>query len=80
MTLRERLGAHGAAGVHERLEQLLDSDNAVIVLLDGERAHSYATGFALSPCQLELLALDIERTTRTVVGGPCAAARIQSEV
>ena len=67
MTLRQRPGGD-AARVHERLDALLDSEDAVIVLLDGERALSYAEGFALSPCQLELLSVDIERATRAVVG------------
>lgn len=66
MTLRQRLGGD-AARLHERLDALLDSNDAVIVLLDRERAVSYAEGFALSPCQLELLSVDIERATRAVV-------------
>jgi len=68
MSLRKILGGD-AARVHEQVDALLDSEDAVIVLADRSRAISYAHGFGISPCQLELLMLEIERTVRNL-GGP----------
>ena len=68
MSLRMRLGAD-AHRVHEQVDALLDSENALIVLMDRSRVVSYANGLGISPCQLELLMVDIERTVRTVNGG-----------
>lgn len=68
MSLRKILGGD-ATRVHEQLDALLDSEDAVIVLADRSRAISYAHGFGISPCQLELLMLEIERTIRNA-GGP----------
>ena len=58
MTLRNSLGAD-ARRVYERLDQLLDSDDGIIVLVDRHGATSYLQGFALSGCQLEALSLEI---------------------
>ena len=69
MSLRKMLGAD-ADRVHEQVDALLDSEDAMIVLVDGSRAISYAHGFGASPDQLELLALEIERAVRSVVGPP----------
>lgn len=63
MTLRQRLGPD-VQRVHEQLDELLDSEDGIILLVDRQRAINYALGFALSACQLELLADDIERTVR----------------
>lgn len=68
MSLREMLGAD-ADRVHEQVDALLDSEDGLIVLVDGSRAISYAQGFGISPCQLELLMVEIERAVRAV-GGP----------
>ena len=65
MTRRRALGG-GARGVHELVEQLLDQEDSLIVLVDGERVISYGGGFGLSPCQLELVVTEIERTVRRV--------------
>jgi hypothetical protein len=59
-----------AERIHEQVDALLDSEDAMIVLVDGSRAISYAEGFGTSPDQLELLALDIERAVRSVAGPP----------
>jgi hypothetical protein len=67
VTLREALGAD-VRRVHELVDHLLDSDDSLIVLLDGHRAISYGAGFGLSPCQLELMAVDIERAVRATGG------------
>ena len=67
MTLRKALG-RDAHRVHELVDQLLDAKDAVIVLVDGRRALSYAEGFGLSACQLELLTIEMERAVRVVAG------------
>ncbi len=65
MTLRQTLSGD-AYRVHELVDQLLDSEDSLIVLVDRRRAISYAEGFGLSPCQLELVANEIERTVRSI--------------
>ena len=67
MSLRTMLGAD-ADRVHEQVDALLDSEDAMILLIDGSRAINYSNGFGISPSQLELLALDIERAVRSVAG------------
>ena len=67
MPLREVLGT-ATDMVHERVDSLLDSEDAMIILVDDARAISYAHGFGLSPSQLELLALEVERAVRRVAG------------
>ena len=69
MSLRKMLGAD-ADRVHEQVNALLDSEDAMIVLIDGSRAISYAHGFGASPSQLEFLALEIEGAVRSVAGPP----------
>ena len=69
MSLRKMLGAD-VRRVHEQVDALLDGEDAMIVLVDGSRAISYAHGFAASPDQLELLASEIERAVRSVAGPP----------
>jgi hypothetical protein len=63
MSLRKVLGAD-VDRVHAQVDALLDSEDAMIVLVDGSRAINYAQGFGISPSQLELLALEIERVVR----------------
>jgi len=67
MTLRQALG-DDAHKIQEVVDQLLDGEDSLILLIDGQRAISYAEGFGLSPCQLELLTIEIERAVRAVVG------------
>jgi hypothetical protein len=67
MTLRQTLGQE-APRVHEQVEELLDSEDSIIVLVDGRRTINYARGFGLSACQLELLANDVERLIRAATG------------
>jgi hypothetical protein len=64
VTLRQAIG--NAGRLHEFLEELLDQEDAVVLMFDGHRAVNHVNGFGLSPCQLELLALEIERAVRTV--------------
>ena len=69
MSLRTMLGAD-ADRVHEQVDALLDSEDGVIVLVDKSRAISYAQGFGISACQLELLTVEIERAVRATGGRP----------
>ena len=71
MTLRESLGGD-VQRIYEQVDALLDGDDGVLVLFDGSRMLSYAQGFGVSPCQLELLSVQIERAVRNVVGRPSA--------
>ena len=76
MSLRKMLGPD-VDRVHEHVDALLDSEDAMIVLVDGSRAISYAHGFGTSPSQLELLAIEIERAVRSVAGPPIKSGRIR---
>ena len=67
MTLRNARGGD-VQDVFKEVDDLLDSDDALIVLFDGRRMVSYTHGFAASPSQLELLSVEIERTVRNAVG------------
>ena len=65
MTLRQGLGAD-VERFYEQIDDLLDSEDAIIILADGRRAIHYARGFGLSACHHELLAVQIERAIRGV--------------
>lgn len=65
MTLRQRLGAD-VQRIHELVDDLLDSEDAIIILADGHRAIHYARGFGLSACHHELLAVEIDRAIRAL--------------
>ena len=52
MTLRDALGID-VRHVYERVDDILDSEDGVILLVDRRRAISYLQGFALSGCQIE---------------------------
>ena len=67
MTLRNVRGGD-VQDVFREVDDLLDSDDALIVLFDGHRMVSYTHGFAASPSQLELLSVEIERSVRNAVG------------
>jgi hypothetical protein len=73
VTLRETLGGD-ARRIHELVEQLLDSEDSLIVLIDGHRAVSYGEGLNLSPCQLELVTIEMERAVRTAAGSATGRA------
>lgn len=74
MTLRDSLGGD-VQRIYEQVDALLDSEDGVLVLFDGSRTLSYTQGFGVSPCQLELLSVEIERALRNVVGRPPAKER-----
>lgn len=63
MTLRDRLGAD-VQRIYEQVDALLDSEDAIIILSDEQRATHYASGFGLSACHHELLAVQIDRAIR----------------
>ena len=67
MTLRQALGSD-TRRIHELVDELLDGEDSLIVLIDGRRAISFVEGFGLSPCQLELVTVEIERAVRAVGG------------
>ena len=66
MTLRESLGGD-VQRVYEQVDALLDREDGLLVLFDGGRMVSYTQGFGVSPCQLELLSVELERAVRNVV-------------
>jgi hypothetical protein len=66
--MTRRLGSDGEP-VREQLDRLLDSTDCLIILVDSLRTVSYARGFGLSPCQLELVTDALERTVRNAVSG-----------
>jgi hypothetical protein len=74
MTLRQALD-DDPARLHKLLEELLDREDVVVLLFDGDRAVNYINGFGLSPSQHELMALEIERMVRAAGGIGASEAR-----
>ena len=72
MTLRKSLN-DDARRLHDQLDELLDREDGVIVFMDAQRLVSYVKGFGVSPCQLELLTIALERAVRQVVQPPAQA-------
>ena len=66
MTLRESLGGD-VQRIYEQVDALLDREDGLLVLFDGGRMVTYTQGFGVSPCQLELLSVELERAVRNVV-------------
>jgi hypothetical protein len=65
VTLRQRLGPD-VQRIYDQVDDLLDSEDAIIILADAHRAIHYARGFGLSACQHELLAVEIDRSIRAM--------------
>ena len=65
MTLRQQLGAD-VQRIYEQLDDLLDREDAILVLACADRAVHCAGGFGLSACQHELLAVRIDRAIRAL--------------
>ena len=65
MTLRQRLGPD-VQRIYEQVDDLLDSEDAILIIADAHRAIHYARGFGLSACQHELLAVEIDRSIRAL--------------
>lgn len=68
MTLRESLGGD-VQRVYEQVDALLDREDGLLVLFDGARMVTYTQGLGVSPCQLELLSVELERAMRNIGGG-----------
>jgi hypothetical protein len=68
MTLRGAFGGD-VQRIQKHIDDLLAREDGFIVLFDGSRMVSYSQGFGVSPCQLELLTVEIERALRNVIGG-----------
>jgi hypothetical protein len=74
MTLREALG-HDVRRIYAQVAALLDREDGVLALFDGNRVVTYANGFEVSASQLELLGVELERAFRSAAGrGPAAGA------
>ena len=67
MTLREVLG-DDVRRIHEQVDALLDREDAILALFNGDRVVSYALGFGVSASQLEFLSVDLERALNNLVG------------
>jgi hypothetical protein len=65
VTLRQRLGPD-VQRIYEQVDDLLDSEDPILILADAHRAIHYARGFGLSACQHELLAVEIDRSIRAL--------------
>jgi len=74
MTIRNVLGDDERL-VHQLVDDLLDKEDGLIVLFDGDRMVSYSQGLGVSPCQLELLTVEIERFVRNVIGARSTTSR-----
>lgn len=75
MTLRESL-SRDVQRVHEQVDALLDREDGLLVLFDGGRMVSYTQGFGISPDQLELLSVELERAVRNVVAAQPTTSRM----
>ena len=74
MTLREMLGATVHV-VTTRVEQVLDSEDAIVILVDRAGVTTFYHGFGASGCQLELAAVRVDAALRDLVdNGPQAKA------
>lgn len=67
MTFREAL-AGGDLELRRRLDALLESDDAVVVMADRHGVASYAHGFGISGCQLEFMIREVEAAIRFARG------------
>jgi hypothetical protein len=67
MTFREALHG-GDEEIRRRLEALMDSEDAVIVLAGHDGITSYAHGFGISGCQAEMLGQELESAIRLAGG------------
>jgi hypothetical protein len=65
MTARDAIGT-SAARLHARLDEVLDSEDAVIALVDRAGTTTICHGFGASGCQLELLANLLDSTIRAM--------------
>ncbi len=68
MTLRQSLG--DLDPLRRRLDEILDSEDALVVLADGRQVTSYARGFSVSGCQLEMIDREVAGVVRRLLQ-PC---------
>jgi hypothetical protein len=66
MTLREVLG-DDVRELRERLERVLDQEDAIVILVDRTGAITHYHGFGASGCQLELASGQVEGALREIV-------------
>lgn len=66
MTLREVLG-DDVRRLRERLERVLDQEDAIVILVDRTGAITHYHGFGASGCQLELASGQVEGALREIV-------------
>ena len=74
MTVRQSLGLR-ADDIHARLDQVLDSEDGMILLMDRNGATTFCHGFGASGCQLELLWHEIDGTLRALIHGAGGRSR-----
>jgi hypothetical protein len=67
MTLRELLG-DAVPGLRNRFEQVLDQEDAIVVLVDRTGTTTHYHGFGASGCQLELASGQVDGALREIVG------------
>ena len=79
MTARESMGGN-AAHLHRRLDQVLDSEDAVIVLIDRRSSTSYYHGFGISGCQLEMFGDDLDAAFKRRLSSARADAGVETSV
>ena len=60
---------------YERVDEVLNSEDGIILLVDRRHSTSYLQGFALSGCQIELLSVELERAVRALAPGQWAGDR-----
>lgn len=65
MTLRQSLG--DVNPLRERLEEVLDSEDALVLLADRRQVASYVRGFAVSGCQLEMIDRELAGLVRQLL-------------
>lgn len=74
MTLREMLGP-SAGALKERLDEVLDREDAIVILVDRTGTTAYYHGFGASGCQLELASGRVDAALGEIVGAPVRAPR-----
>lgn len=76
MTLRELLG-DSVRGLRDRLEQVLDQEDAIVILVDRTGTMTHYHGFGASGCQLELASGHVDGALREIVGRARGVSRQQ---
>jgi hypothetical protein len=78
MTLRDVLGP-GVSALRDRLEQVLDGEDAIVILVDRTGTTTHYHGFGASGCQLELASGRVDTALREIAGeARCAPAHARA--